>query len=193
MSSTKDKIIQVLVEHIKQGSNLNDLSLSKIAHEAEIGKSTVYEHFKSKEDMISSTYAYLLNQYKSILLEPIEMVNFKSSFKAQILRILFVMRDAKNIMDAIMDIQLDGIPSLKQEHQILMENIQIEMNARFIEIMKLGIQSGEFDPTKMNPYAKYIIQSLISGLLLSYLKEDMGLSEDGITNLIYNQVLKALN
>ena len=45
----------------------------------------------------------------------------------------------------------------------------------------------------MNPYAKYIIQSLISGLLLSYLKEDMGLSEDGITNLIYNQVLKALN
>ncbi len=193
MSSTKDKIIQVLVEHIKQGSNLNDLSLSKIAHEAEIGKSTVYEHFKSKEDMISSTYAYLLNQYKSILLEPIEMVDFKSSFKVQILRILFVMRDAKNIMDAIMDIQLDGIPSLKQEHQTLMENIQIEMNARFIEIMKLGIQSGEFDPTKVNPYAKYIIQSLISGLLLSYLKEDMGLTEDGITDLIYNQVLKALN
>lgn len=193
MSSTKDKIIQVLVEHIKQGSNLNDLSLSKIAHEAEIGKSTVYEHFKSKEDMISSTYAYLLNQYKSILLEPIEMVDFKSSFKVQILRILFVMRDAKNIMDAIMDIQLDGIPSLKQEHQTLMENIQIEMNARFIEIMKLGIQSGEFDATKVNPYAKYIIQSLISGLLLSYLKEDMGLSEDGITDLIYNQVLKALN
>ena len=92
-----------------------------------------------------------------------------------------------------MDIQLDGIPSLKQEHQILMENIQIEMNARFIEIMKLGIQSGEFNPTKVNPYAKYIIQSLISGLLLSYLKEDMGLSEDGITDLIYNQVLKALN
>lgn len=193
MSSTKDKIIQVLVEHIKQGSNLNDLSLSKIAHEAEIGKSTVYEHFKSKEDMISSTYAYLLNQYKSILLEPIEMVDFKSSFKVQILRILFVMRDAKNIMDAIMDIQLDGIPSLKQEHQTLMENIQIEMNARFIEIMKLGIQSGEFNPTKVNPYAKYIIQSLISGLLLSYLKEDMGLTEDGITDLIYNQVLKALN
>lgn len=193
MSQTKDKIIQVLVEHIKQGSNLNDLSLSKIAHEAEIGKSTVYEHFKSKEDMISSTYAYLLNQYKSILLEPIEMVDFKSSFKVQILRILFVMRDAKNIMDAIMDIQLDGIPSLKQEHQTLMENIQIEMNARFIEIMKLGIQSGEFDPTKVNPYAKYIIQSLISGLLLSYLKEDMGLTEDGITDLIYNQVLKALN
>ena len=96
-------------------------------------------------------------------------------------------------MDAIMDIQLDGIPSLKQEHQILMENIQIEMNARFIEIMKLGIQSGEFNPTKVNPYAKYIIQSLISGLLLSYLKEDMGLTEDGITDLIYNQVLKALN
>ncbi|MCU0105666.1 TetR/AcrR family transcriptional regulator [Acholeplasma vituli] len=193
MSQTKDRIIRVLVEHIKQGNNLNELSLSKIAQEAEIGKSTVYEHFKSKEDMISSTYAYLLNQYKTILLEPIEMKDFKASFKAQILRILFVMRDAKNIMDAIMDIQLDGIPSLKQEHQALMENIQTEMNARFIEIMKLGVHSKEFNPSSMNPYAKYIIQSLISGLLLSYLKEDMGLTEDGITDLIYNQVLKALN
>lgn len=193
MSQTKHRIIQVLVEHIKQGNNLNELSLSKIAQEAEIGKSTLYEHFKNKEEMISSTYAYLLEQYKQILLQPIEMTTFKRTFTIQIERILCVMKDAKSIMDAIMNIQLEGIPTLKQEHQALMETIQVEMNLRFIEIMKLAIDSHEIDPTKLHPHVKYVIQALISGLLLAYIKEDMNLSDEGICELIYNQVLKALN
>ncbi len=192
MSQTKDKIIHVLVDHIKQGNNLNDISLAQIAHAADIGKSTVYEYFKNKEDMISSTYAYLLSQYQNILLEDIPMVDFKTAFTAQIKRILVVMSDAKSIMDAIMNIQLDGIPSLKLEHQKLMVNIQEQMNDRFTEIMKLGIVSGEIVLTNITPYSKHIIQALISGILLQYVKGEMDLSDDGVCELIYEQVLKAL-
>jgi AcrR family transcriptional regulator len=193
MSQTKDKIIQVLVEHIKQGTNLNEISLSKVAQEAEIGKSTVYEHFKNKEEMISSTYAYLLNKYQQILLEPIFMDSFKSAFIAQIKRILCVMSDAKSIMDAIMNTQLDGIPSLSLEHQKLMENIQEQMNLRFTEIMTLGIQSNEIQVQNITPFTKNIIQALISGLLLQYVKCEMDLDDDGICELVFNQVLKALS
>jgi AcrR family transcriptional regulator len=192
MSQTKDKIIQVLVDHIKQGNNLNDISLSQIALAAEIGKSTVYEHFKNKEEMISSTYAYLLNKYQTILLEEIPLSEFKTSFILQIKRILCVMSDAKSIMDAIMNIQLDGIPSLKVEHQKLMESIQEQMNQRFTQIMQLGIVSGDIDIKHITPYSRHIIQALISGLLLQYVKDEMNLTDDGICELIYEQVLKAL-
>jgi AcrR family transcriptional regulator len=193
MSQTKDKIIQVLVEHIKQGTNLNEISLSKVAQEAEIGKSTVYEHFKNKEEMISSTYAFLLNKYQQILLEPIIMDSFKSSFIAQIKRILCVMSDAKSIMDAIMNTQLDGIPSLSLEHQKLMENIQTQMNLRFTEIMTLGIQSSEIQARNISPFTKNIIQALISGLLLQYVKGEIDLDDDGVCELVYQQVLKAIS
>lgn len=193
MSQTKDKIIQVLVEHIKQGTNLNEISLSKVAQEAEIGKSTVYEHFKNKEEMISSTYAYLLHKYQQILLEPIVMASFKEAFIAQIKRILCVMSDAKSIMDAIMNTQLEGIPSLSLEHQKLMENIQEQMNLRFTDIMTLGIQSNEIQVQNITPFTKNIIQALISGLLLQYVKGEMDLNDDGICELIFNQVLKAIS
>lgn len=193
MSQTKDKIIQVLVEHIKQGKNLNEISLSKVAQEAEIGKSTVYEHFKNKEEMISSTYAYLLHKYQQILLEPIVMASFKEAFIAQIKRILCVMSDAKSIMDAIMNTQLDGIPSLNLEHQKLMENIQEQMNLRFTDIMTLGIQSNEIQVQNITPFTKNIIQALISGLLLQYVKGEMDLNDDGICELVFNQVLKAIS
>lgn len=192
MSQTKDKIIHVLVDHIKQGNNLNDISLAQIAHAADIGKSTVYEYFKNKEDMISSTYAYLLSQYQNILLEDIPMVDFKTAFTAQIKRILVVMSDAKSIMDAIMNIQLEGIPSLKIEHQRLMETIQEQMNLRFTEIMQLGVKSGEINLNQITPYTKHIIQALISGLLLQYVKKEMDLSDEGICELIYEQVLKSM-
>lgn len=193
MSQTKDKIIQVLVEHIKQGTNLNEISLSKVAQEAEIGKSTVYEHFKNKEEMISSTYAYLLHKYQQILLEPIVMASFKQAFIAQIKRILCVMSDAKSIMDAIMNTQLDGIPSLSLEHQKLMENIQEQMNLRFTDIMTLGIKSNEIQVQNITPFTKNIIQALISGLLLQYVKGEMDLNDDGICELVFNQVLKAIS
>jgi len=193
MSQTKDKIIQVLVEHIKQGTNLNEISLSKVAQEAEIGKSTVYEHFKNKEEMISSTYAYLLHKYQQILLEPIVMASFKEAFIAQIKRILCVMSDAKSIMDAIMNTQLEGIPSLSLEHQKLMENIQEQMNLRFTDIMTLGIQSNEIQVQNITPFTKNIIQALISGLLLQYVKGEMDLNDDGICELVFNQVLKAIS
>lgn len=193
MSQTKDKIIQVLVEHIKQGTNLNEISLSKVAQEAEIGKSTVYEHFKNKEEMISSTYAYLLHKYQQILLEPIVMASFKEAFIAQIKRILCVMSDAKSIMDAIMNTQLDGIPSLSLEHQKLMENIQEQMNLRFTDIMTLGIQSNEIQVQNITPFTKNIIQALISGLLLQYVKGEIDSNDDGICELVFNQVLKAIS
>lgn len=193
MSQTKDKIIQVLVEHIKQGTNLNEISLSKVAQEAEIGKSTVYEHFKNKEEMISSTYAYLLHKYQQILLEPIVMASFKEAFIEQIKRILCVMNDAKSIMDAIMNTQLDGIPSLSLEHQKLMENIQEQMNLRFTEIMTLGIQSNEIQVQNITPFTKNIIQALISGLLLQYVKGEIDLNDDGICELVFNQVLKSIS
>ena len=171
MSTTKDKLIQVLVSHIKAGVNLKELSLSQIATEAEIGKSTVYEHFASKEAMISDTYAYLLKSYEAILLEPISQTTFKAAFIEQLSRILTVMKDAKVIMDAIMNNTFDQIPNLKPEHQCLIETIQLSMGKRFEQIIKMAIDTNEIDIKKIKPYSKHVIQALISGILLQYVKK----------------------
>lgn len=193
MSTTKDKLIQVLVSHIKAGVNLKDLSLSQIATEAEIGKSTVYEHFASKEAMISDTYAYLLKSYEAILLEPISQKTFKAAFIEQLSRILTVMKDAKVIMDAIMNNTFDQIPNLKPEHQCLIETIQLSMGKRFEQIIKMAIDTNEIDIKKIKPYSKHVIQALISGILLQYVKNEIDMSEQAVCDMIYEQILKSIN
>lgn len=193
MSTTKDKLIQVLVSHIKAGVNLNDLSLSQIATEAEIGKSTVYEHFASKEAMISDTYAYLLKSYEAILLEPISQTTFKAAFIEQLSRILTVMKDAKVIMDAIMNNTFDQIPNLKPEHQCLIETIQHSMGKRFEQIIKMAIDTNEIDIKNIKPYSKHVIQALISGILLQYVKNEIDMSEQAVCDMIFEQILKSIN
>jgi hypothetical protein len=121
------------------------------------------------------------------------MTTFKASFIAQIKRILCVMSDAKSVMDAIMNTQLEGLPSLNLEHQRLMENIQEQMSVRFTNIMALGVQSNEIKIQTANPYAKHIIQALISGILLQYVKGEIEIDDDGVCELIYIQVLKVLS
>ena len=50
LKSTKDKILDCTIEMLKAG-NVDTISMSKIALNANIGKSTIYEHFSSKEDI----------------------------------------------------------------------------------------------------------------------------------------------
>ncbi|MDY0210986.1 MAG: TetR/AcrR family transcriptional regulator [Acholeplasma sp.] len=192
MSVTKDKLIAVVIEHIKAGSNLNEISLSKIANEAEIGKSTVYEHFSSKEDMISSTYAYLLKQYRFILLEEVPRESFELAFKTQIKRILYVMREAKHLMDAIMKNTSEIVPHLMPEHQCLMEEIQAQMTTRFESIFAMYQLENTLKESDFNPYSKHIIQALISGLMVQYVQETLVIDEEPLCDLLLEQVVKAI-
>lgn len=193
MSPTKEKLVFVLVNHIKAGTNLKDLSMAQIATEAEIGKSTVYEHFASKEDMISETYAYLLQTYEGILLEPVEMTNFKTAFIEQIRKISTVMSDAKVIMDAIMNNSFDQMPLLKKEHHILIESIQDKMNTRFENIIKMAHVQGLIEIKNTNPYTKHVMQAIISGVLLQHVKNEIELDEEAVCNLIYESIIKILS
>lgn len=193
MSSTKEKLVFVLVGHIKAGTNLKDLSMLQIATEAEIGKSTVYEHFASKEEMISETYIYLLQTYEGILLEPVTMTDFKTAFIEQIKKISTVMSDAKVIMDAIMNNSFDLMPLLKKEHHALIESIQDKMSKRFEEIIKMAHAQGLIESNNTNPYAKHVMQAIISGILLQHVKNEINLDEVAIYNLIYESIIKILS
>ncbi|PKK88116.1 MAG: hypothetical protein CVV62_02225, partial [Tenericutes bacterium HGW-Tenericutes-7] len=128
MLTTKDKILSVMIDHIKKETDIKNMSLSQIAIEAEIGKSTVYEHFTSKEDLILETYMFLLKHYEKILTSDIEKMDFKGAFIEQMSKITFVMKDAKMIMNAIMNNHQQAFPSFSKEIDLCVKNIQHVMD-----------------------------------------------------------------
>jgi len=193
MQTTKEKILGAVISYIKDGVNLDNISLSKIASVAEIGKSTVYEHFESKEILISETHQYLLNQYEEILFSDINQMTFKEAFKEQICKILVVMKDAKNIMDAIMNNNQEVFMSLGIEAKKCVENIQLKMNKRFQDIIYLGVIENVIENKQPKPYIKNIIQAIISGLLLQYVNKELDIDEQNLVDLVYENMMIIIN
>jgi AcrR family transcriptional regulator len=189
MQTTKDKIIDVVLSHIKSDSNINELTLTKIASEANIGKSTVYEHFHSKEEIIIETYKHLLNHYEQILTSPIVSEIFKEAFIEQLKKILIVMKDAKIIMEALLNQQQSAFMNIGDEIHKYASNIQERMNHRFIDIFAMGVKEGVISPIIANPYKGRVIQAIISGLIYQYVNDDFDISEKELFELICEHVL----
>ncbi|MDD3067595.1 MAG: TetR/AcrR family transcriptional regulator [Acholeplasmataceae bacterium] len=188
---TKDRIIDVIISHIKKGDRLDKLSIAQIALEADIGKSTLYEYFENKESLISNTYDLLLNHYETILLKPLNEKSFEKQFKEQIELILTVLLDAKEIMDAILNNEQTlydptGLIERKSRH------IQERIQERFTEIFQKGYHENMIKPLAI-PYQKNVIEALMSGLLYQYCTNSIKIKKTELLDLIYRSSLLILN
>ncbi|MBN2299627.1 MAG: TetR/AcrR family transcriptional regulator [Acholeplasmataceae bacterium] len=189
MQSTKDKILSAVLSHIKEGENLGQITISKIANEAEIGKSTVYEHFSSKEDMILETYQFLLDHYDQILSAEAQQIDFKGAFIEQIKRLLFVMKDAKMIMSAIMNFDEESFLKYGKQLEGCTDGIREKMQIRFEVIIRQGIEEGIIQPRKPKEHIGNVIQAIISGLLFQYVNGAIDIDENSLYELIYQNTL----
>jgi AcrR family transcriptional regulator len=190
VQTAKEKLLHTLVDYIKKGEDIEKVALSKIAHDADIGKSTVYEYFESKEQMIIETYRYLLKHYENILLADLEAMDFKGALFEELSRILLVLKDARTLMEAIMKVphhqELRIDIALKDEIQ----TIQKSMEKRFANIMYLGAVEGIYpyrEPQKETPY---VIRAIISGLLFQFMNDEMDMTEEEVLNLIYREIIR---
>lgn len=68
-SEKEEKIFQAVLALAERGINLTTVKMQEIAAEAEIGKSTLYEYFVSKEELLLSAMSYCL-EHEIHLLAP---------------------------------------------------------------------------------------------------------------------------
>lgn len=191
--ATKDKIIKVVIDYIKQDKDVNQIPLSEIAKKANIGKSTVYEYFENKEALIQDTYMYLLNYYEQQILKPLKEKTFKKAFIEQISKILGAMKDAKSLVETMLNNhnQINFLNNQVVEEK--MNEISNHMEKRFVEIFKIGVLEKYIpDDIKESPTRGYVIQALITGLLFQFINKQTDLTEEALLDLIYVEVYKAL-
>jgi AcrR family transcriptional regulator len=191
MQTTKDKILSAVIDYIKDNTNLESITLSKIALTADIGKSTVYEHFSSKEELICQTYLYLLNHYQVIMMQELKSKTFREQFLEQMNLILTVMMDARILVDAIMN-HHESFMGVGNEIQDTVKSIQKKMQERFKEIFMLGVEEGMLPIRLPMPYQENIIQAIMSGLLYQYANKEIEIEREDLFVLIYDSVIKMI-
>lgn len=191
--TTKDKLIRVVVEYIKQDIDVNQISISEIAKKANIGKSTVYEYFENKETLIGDTYIYLLEHYEEQILKPLKQQTFKKAFIEQITRIIAAMSEAKKLVETILihHKQTNFLKNDNVDHKML--QISQHMEERFKEIFYLGVTENEIsDKLSGTPQKGYVVQALVTGLLFQYINKQTNLTEKEVIDLIYDEVYRVL-
>lgn len=189
MISTKDKIIDIVTDMLINNINYDEISMNKVAEKVGIGKSTIYEYFNSKNDLLALATSNLadniISNTKSF---NIDEYNFKESFIKQIIS-LFELRNYRNFA---FDFFKNNQDYLKDKNDII-KNCLLQVTEvlkdRFLLIFEKGINEGIISKNKLNEETN-MIKGIIIGTVISY---EESINDIDLANHLYNTILKICN
>lgn len=186
--ATKDKILDCTIEMLK-GGDIDTISMSKIASNANIGKSTIYEYFSSKEELVKTA----LKRVVDIALEDFLSVKMGKtlyeSYYAHMKKGLEIAKDA---------IKLVGYPSTnnisfmnKDEIEEMVSGALLPIFDRLVEIYNQGVNEKTIVQKRDLSTKLYILAGFFKGMLLEKYKHNIP-DEEFIEDL-YENVLILVN
>lgn len=192
--STREKIIEVLADLIRHDENISDISISKIAELADIGKSTVYEHFDSKESLIKETYRYLSSYYRQRILAPLQGTTFKSAYKELTQRIIRSAIEANDLMMSILNGGHNIRMVRKEKVEDIIEDIQKDLQKVYLNVIRMGLDEGIIHQNPAEIKEKgHVVRALTIGLTMQCINGKIDLSEDDTLAYIYKYTVLVLN
>ncbi|GMQ61491.1 TetR/AcrR family transcriptional regulator [Vallitalea maricola] len=185
---------------IREG--VNGLTISKVANEANIGKSTVYEYFNSKDELIYKTINYMGEKYVEEIQQRLFTDNkgFEITIKGLIRIIIATIRQGNTnfiFMISECDKTFKSKVDIHEQIKNIMLGIRMKLYNLLEEIIQLGVNEGIIDKPK-DKMTFVIWQNLLVILSYEFSGEDVFLEQNDITigddeeniNTIYNLLLK---
>ncbi|MEC9485684.1 MAG: TetR/AcrR family transcriptional regulator [Candidatus Izemoplasma sp.] len=193
----RQEIINALLDMIKEeGLNVN-FTMSELAKKVDIGKSTLYEYFSTKEDIIQAAITQLFDHMVDMIYaQPLDdNADFETLFKAQ-LRFMFQLNDQKKYIMRYIQMEYEhSFPKLIQPSMIQkMKQLRDFYEKRFTEIIQKGITEGVI-PDTLDESKRFMIQSVVSGSIMRYsnVEIDHTLSLEDTIDTIYETLLRIVN
>ena len=172
-------------------------TINDIAESAGIGKGTVYEYFKSKDEIIHHAFLYfisnLMGGFEALLNSDL---NGKEKF-IEVLKGFSHISDGKSgeLLDLMMDFWAEG---LRSEHasSILKEDmIQMYNNYRglLVTILKQGVTEGHFRSNIDVEALAALIVGMLDGLMVQWILErdrfDINRMIDSFIEMVFNGII----
>ena len=186
--ATKDKIIDCTVEMLKAG-DIDTISMSKIASNANIGKSTIYEYFPSKEELVKTALKRVVD---------IALDDFLSVKMGKTLYESYYNHMKKGLEIAYDAIKLVGYPSTnnisfmnKEEINEMVSGALLPVFERLVEIYNQGVEEKTIVQKRDFSTKLYILAGFFKGMLLEKFKHNIP-DEEFIEDL-YENVLILVN
>jgi AcrR family transcriptional regulator len=191
----KDQIIEAVVNKFREEGFSTDLTMTEVAKTCDIGKSTIYEYFKNKDDVIKSALMKMSeNSLEKVFnIEHIETMNFEDAFKAQMVILFEIASESRMMFEVFSNDFKSQLPqAIQAELMCKMHEVKELLEQRFIMIMLKGVTEGiismDQDLLSIN-----VISGLVIGSMLRYSDVDQNLDLHLFVNKVYEAVVKLSN
>lgn len=186
---------------ITDNSNIENIKVSDIAKAAGIGKGTIYEYFKSKDEIIARSIIY---NFKIDIINTIEAIKEVSTFKEQCNHLFYYsISSGKFIFPSLRILYNQVIP--KELNSILQEDFEeiLELKTQLYNLLDYVINTG-IDENIINKdlsrdYQRYVLISSSMGIINKINAnhfQQINLSDDDSINtqknFAYTMILKSL-
>ncbi len=138
----KRKDIALACKELFFQHGINDLTVSQVAKAAGIGKGTIYDYFKNKEDIVFEIVHILMQEYEVTLHEKISILS-STREKIKVFASIFYDENEKELRQVykeFMSISLTNSDKDMVEFQTQYTNHYYKW---FVEILNKGIEKGE--------------------------------------------------
>ena len=166
-----------------------------IATSAGIGKGTIYEYFRSKEDIFASSYIYFFSMTKSMVLDGLSKEDDPSS---QLLIVLKISLDAfmhlgGDYANIMMDFWAEGIRTKNQDllAAINLKGIYKDYRKLIEKILKEGIKKDVFKPMDTHSIASILIGAF-DGILLQWIMDRKAINLKKAPTILLNGFLDGI-
>ncbi|MCF7926649.1 MAG: TetR/AcrR family transcriptional regulator [Candidatus Izimaplasma sp.] len=191
----KEEILHALITILKEKGLSSSFTMSDLADKVNIGKSTIYEYFDTKDDVLKSAVRLFMNENLKRLFdrEVVSDSDFETTLKQELKYLLLIAKESKIIMTFITTNVKTQLPKTAREAmRQKMEEVKTYYEQRFERIYNLGLKEDIL--TKEMQASNYLmISSLLTGSIFRYVnaeKNDFPMPLDDYIDLVYQAVLK---
>lgn len=165
----KEEILTVVLDLLSRMDNPKKLSVSNVAEELSIGKSTIYEYFTNKDELICGALDLLFERNLATLLdiEDFTTLSFEEAFKSHLSRFIDLSKNNEIMQNYVHHPDIATLPMDKK--QALMESMHETFETikkRLYDIFDKGIEEdllkGPISDTR-----KQTIEALIFGAVVA--------------------------
>lgn len=193
--SRKEQIIEAVIDKFREEGFSTELTMTEIAKTVDIGKSTIYEYFKSKDDVIKNALIRMTDKGidRIFNIENIETMKFDEAFKAQIIVLYQIACESRMMFEVFSNDFKSQLPQAIQEDlKCRMHEVKDLIEQRFIMIMIKGVREGIISMNQ-DPLAINVISGLVIGSMLRYSDTDIDLDLHDFVDKVYEAVVKLGN
>jgi AcrR family transcriptional regulator len=152
-------------------------------------KSSLYEYFPSKQDMITEALEHLMAVNQSVVITPLPSDDFKQNLKDYFKRVMRLVEEKRMMQNLVYHPEVNTLPSAMQSRlKQKMQEAHATSRAYLWTIMDQGIQSGDISGP-ITAERKHVIESMMVGTMVEMSHQGLPFDKDTYLHELIDSII----